>query len=497
VADVLPRAVKKVLALLEEDPARRRSLAELAAAAGIAPRTLQKHFRCFLGRTPQAVQQALRLEHARRELLRGAPDAAVTDIALRCGFRHLGRFSVLYRCRYGESPSATLRARRAVAAREPSVAGVVRVLGERPTIGVLPFEPAGAAIAHEIEAALCRCRWLSLRRPEAAQYRLRGTLASDGAGCLRLRVMLLEAASGRYLWADRWHGDEEDRFAFEERVAAEAARGVERAVREAEIDRVRHAVPERLDAWSLTMRAMPHALRVEPAEQAIAIELLERAMERAPADPLPVAFAAWCRGQRGGHRFTPHPEAERAKARELATKAARLNTGDPVVEALVGAALTLSHDLDAAARHFQRALQLDGACVWAWNRSGWISVYRGEADEAIERFRIARTIAPDDPLNFFCTLGIAAAHFEAARYDEAAGWFDRALAEHPAAVWANRFRAPALALAGRKEDARQSLAALLSLQPDLTLSEIRAALPNTRRFLDRQAEGLEAAGLRG
>jgi tetratricopeptide (TPR) repeat protein len=308
--------------------------------------------------------------------------------------------------------------------------------------------------------------------------------------------MLLEAASGRYLWADRWHGDEEDRFAFEERVAAEAARAIERAVREAEIDRARRAAPERLGAWSLTMRAMPHALRVEPAQQALALELLGRAMELAPADPLPVAFAAWCRGQRGGHRFTPHPEAERAKARELAAKAARLNAGDPVVEALVGAALTLAHDLDRAAQHFERALQLDGACVWAWNRSGWISLYRGHADEAIERFRIARTIAPEDPLDFFCTLGIAAAHFEAARYAEAAGWFGRALAEHPAAVWANRFRAPALALAGRKEEARHSLSALLRAQPDLTLSEIRAALPNTPGFLDRQAEGLEAAGLR-
>jgi AraC-like DNA-binding protein/tetratricopeptide (TPR) repeat protein len=495
VAEVLPRAVKKVLALLEGDPARRRGLAELAAAAGVAPRTLQKHFRRFLDRTPQAVQHDLRLDRARQELLRGAPDAAVTDIALRCGFRHLGRFSVLYRGRYGESPSATLRARRAVAARESSVA-VVRIVGERPTIGVLPLEPAGGAIAQEIEAALCRCRWLSLRPPEAAQYRLRAALAADGGGRLRLRVMLLEAASGRYLWADRWHGEEEDRFAFEERVAAEAARAIERAVREAEIERARRASPESLGAWSLTMRAMPHALRVEPTEQALAIELLDRAIELAPADPLPVAFAAWCRGQRGGHRFTACPDVERAKARELAAKAARLNAGDPVVEALVGAALTLAHDLDPAARHFEQALQLDGACVWAWNRSGWIGVYRGQADEAIERFRIARTIAPDDPLNFFCTLGIAAAHFEAARYAEAADWFDRALAEHPAAVWVNRFRAPALALADRKEEARHSLAALLRLQPDLTLSEIRAALPNTPGFLDRQAEGLEAAGLR-
>ena len=35
-------------------------------------------------------------------------EESVTDIALRCGFTHLGRFSVAYRTRFGESPSETL-----------------------------------------------------------------------------------------------------------------------------------------------------------------------------------------------------------------------------------------------------------------------------------------------------------------------------------------------------------------------------------------------------
>jgi AraC-like DNA-binding protein len=39
----------------------------------------------------------------------GGGEASVTDIALRWGFNHLGRFSQLYRERYGEKPLATLR----------------------------------------------------------------------------------------------------------------------------------------------------------------------------------------------------------------------------------------------------------------------------------------------------------------------------------------------------------------------------------------------------
>ena len=63
----------------------------------------------FLGRSPQAVLRDIRFEAARRELLQGSPDTKVMDVALRCGLPHLGRFSVEYRRRYGETPSQTLK----------------------------------------------------------------------------------------------------------------------------------------------------------------------------------------------------------------------------------------------------------------------------------------------------------------------------------------------------------------------------------------------------
>ncbi len=49
----LPRAVRRALDLIEAEPARAHSLADLARAADVAPRTLQKHFRA-LGKTPRA-----------------------------------------------------------------------------------------------------------------------------------------------------------------------------------------------------------------------------------------------------------------------------------------------------------------------------------------------------------------------------------------------------------------------------------------------------------
>ncbi|MNR39034.1 HTH-type transcriptional activator RhaS [compost metagenome] len=47
-----------------------------------------------------------RLDAARAQLRRG--DAhSIAEVALRCGFAHLGRFSAYYRERFGELPSET------------------------------------------------------------------------------------------------------------------------------------------------------------------------------------------------------------------------------------------------------------------------------------------------------------------------------------------------------------------------------------------------------
>ena len=64
------------------------------------------------------------------------------------------------------------------------------------------------------------------------------------------------------------------------------------------------------------------------------------------------------------------------------------------MEALLGASHTLTHDLAPAAVHFDRALALDGGCVWAWNRSGWLNIYRGLA---ATRSSVSRSRAASAP----------------------------------------------------------------------------------------------------
>lgn len=108
----LPADLARALDWLRGHLSEPIDLERLALVAGVRPRTLEAHFKRFLGTTPLGWVRQMRLAHARRELECARGDATVTDIALAAGFNQLGRFSVYYRTVFGEAPSTTLRQRR-------------------------------------------------------------------------------------------------------------------------------------------------------------------------------------------------------------------------------------------------------------------------------------------------------------------------------------------------------------------------------------------------
>ena len=63
-----------------------------------------------LGITPTGYIQAARLHEVRRNLLdANAGDRTIAEIAVDCGFTHMGRFSRLYRTHFSRLPSEERR----------------------------------------------------------------------------------------------------------------------------------------------------------------------------------------------------------------------------------------------------------------------------------------------------------------------------------------------------------------------------------------------------
>jgi AraC-like DNA-binding protein len=105
---IVKRAESYVLAHLD----RRIYVADLCEYLGISERSLQYAFRGVWGVSPFEYLTVQRLNKARRELRRATPgQTTVTNVAIECGFWHLGRFSGAYKALFGDSPSDTLKQR--------------------------------------------------------------------------------------------------------------------------------------------------------------------------------------------------------------------------------------------------------------------------------------------------------------------------------------------------------------------------------------------------
>lgn len=85
------------------------SLSELADAVGTSGRTLENRFLETYGVTPMSWFRSMKLNAVRNELqqLKGSGER-ISDIAMRRGFLHLGRFSEEYRRLFGECPRDTV-----------------------------------------------------------------------------------------------------------------------------------------------------------------------------------------------------------------------------------------------------------------------------------------------------------------------------------------------------------------------------------------------------
>ncbi|MBP2329712.1 AraC-like DNA-binding protein [Kibdelosporangium banguiense] len=100
-----PRDLRLVelCALLQDNPADSRTLAELGASIGVGERTLSRLFRADVGMTFPQWRTQLRLYHALRML---ADDLPVTTVAHRCGWSSASAFIDVFRRSFGHTPGA-------------------------------------------------------------------------------------------------------------------------------------------------------------------------------------------------------------------------------------------------------------------------------------------------------------------------------------------------------------------------------------------------------
>jgi tetratricopeptide (TPR) repeat protein len=181
----------------------------------------------------------------------------------------------------------------------------------------------------------------------------------------------------------------------------------------------------------------------------------------------------------------------------LTARAAELGRDDAMTLASTGFAIAnILSDLDAGVALIDRALALTPNYGVALAQSGYVRVWLGDSDRAIDHLQRAMRLSPVDILMFLMQGATATAHFIAGRDDEAFAWAEKSAQRNPFIVGPTRIAAASAAYLGRSEDAAKYLARVLQIDPGLALSNLGERI-NFRQPQDRArlAEGLRRAGL--
>ncbi|TYC65529.1 AraC family transcriptional regulator [Stappia sp. BW2] len=102
-----PREIRISLEYIHANLGEPITLADIAHAARMNVRTLQKGFKRICGQSPMQVLRNARLDTAHYMLAARRDPPSVSEAAYSCGFSHLGRFSYYYKERFGHLPSDT------------------------------------------------------------------------------------------------------------------------------------------------------------------------------------------------------------------------------------------------------------------------------------------------------------------------------------------------------------------------------------------------------
>ena len=200
----LPADLVRALDWLRSHLSEPVELSSLAAFSGVPPRTLERHFRMFLGTTPLGWTRSMRLARARQALLHAGPEDTVTGIALTNGFGQFGRFAADYRRAFGELPSRTMQR-----SKNPAMDDVDLDEAMRLTFNAFPFafavapkqcnaalekldHPQELAPAYGLPKAVAAWCW-----GQRASHRFSSTPDRDRALSLRLADEVLPARTKR------------------------------------------------------------------------------------------------------------------------------------------------------------------------------------------------------------------------------------------------------------------------------------------------------------
>lgn len=366
---------------------------------------------------------------------------------------------------------------------------------DRPSIAVLPFDNMGGdpgqgyfsdGITHDIISALSKFSGLMviagdssfrfrgvgadlprLARELGVRYVLEGGVRRDDRQ-IRVGARLTDTSTGAHLWAETYERPFRDLFALQDEIAGQITGLLIAHVTRAEQERIRRKSPDNLQAYDYYLRALDLARTFDNSSYQVGRQLLERATAAdprfAPAySELAMTYQrSWCE-PRDPHFLDP---ATLHLAEVAVRRALDLDPGLADAHAGLGFILFWRGMHDAAVVEVERALELNPNL--SDHRHAQVMIYAGHAEKALGLIRRSMRLNPFYPAFWLGSVGHS--YLISRRHAEALGPLRAAVGQAPRYWPGLGWLAAACVHLGLVEDARDAVAAIRNIEPNVTVA---------------------------
>jgi len=387
----------------------------------------------------------------------------------------------------------------------------------RPSIAVLPFTNLSGdpeqryfsdGVTEDIITELSRFHSLSVIAHDAAsryrdqdvdvrrvarelgvQFIVEGSVRKLGKQ-IRITAQLIDAATGKHVWAERFDRDEQDIFFIQDEVVATIAGTLVGRLQAAGAEHARRKPPANLAAYECLLRgnALPFG---DPEADAEARRLFEQAIALDPNYARAHSLLAMAEYRLW--RLDPAGSGDALeRALAAAKKAAALDENDSICHNALGWFHLLLRAFDLAEHHYRKGYGLNPNSATNVAGMGILHNYLGCPGEAMVWLEKAKQVDRFfDPTWYWQTRGIV--HFVARRYDKSIADF----AHGPfVTLLAQAYAAACYAHMDRIDRAREVVAEILAARPGFSVAQHLKIEPYKRQAdIDHLAAGLRKAGL--
>jgi len=325
------------------------------------------------------------------------------------------------------------------------------------------------------------------------RYLLHGSVRRSGDQ-IRINAQLIDATTGKQLWAERYDGVAENLFRLQDEITSQIVAALAVKMTSAERERLARNDTDSVAAHDAFLRGEERFFRYARASNREARAMFQRSIDIDPRFSRAYAMLGWTHVFDFMNGWSDEPARSLAMAERFATQALAINASLPLAYFVRGLVYRERGEYVKALVEAEKSIALDPNYANGHVLTATLLYYAGRPQEGLERMKMAVQLNPHHPYNY--PFHIGQAYFVLRRFPEAIAAFKQGLATNPASERLRVWLAAAYAQAGSIEQARWEMEQVRMGNPDVSLAKFQQAFPfrdqaDLKIFLD----GLRKAGL--